>query len=107
MTTRFLPKPQIAVLDPWNFTLPIDVLWAIYARQSTPGQLIKYTESTEMQTDDLIKWLQVRGVRDNYHLFDADLGLSGTLRIDERPDLQEMIRRINADEVKAILVYQI
>jgi DNA invertase Pin-like site-specific DNA recombinase len=107
MTTRFLPKPQIAVLDPWNFTLPIEVLWAIYARQSTPGQVIKYTESTEMQTDDLIKWLQVRGVRNNYHLFDADLGLSGTLRIDERPDLQEMIRRINADEIKAVLVYQI
>jgi hypothetical protein len=107
MATRFLPKPQIAVLDPWNFTLPIDVLWAIYARQSTPGQLLKYTESTEMQTDDLIKWLQVRGVQDNYHLFDADLGLSGTLRIDQRPAIREMIQLINADEVKAVLVYQI
>lgn len=107
MTTRFLPKTQADIVDIWNVTLPIQVLWAIYARQSTPGQVIKYTESTEMQTDDLIKWLQVRGVEDNYHLFDADLGLSGTLRIDERPDLQEMIRRINADEIKAVLVYQI
>ncbi len=107
MTTRFLPKPQTDILDIWNVTLPLQVLWAIYARQSTPGQVIKYTESTEMQTDDLITWLHVRGVRDNYHLFDADLGLSGTLRIDERPDLQEMIRRINADEIKAVLVYQI
>ncbi len=107
MATRFLPKPQVDVIDPWNFTLPLKVLWAIYARQSTPGQLLKYTESTEMQTDDLIKWLQDRGVRDNYHLFDADLGLSGTLRIDERPALRELIRRINADEIKAVLVYQI
>ena len=82
MTTRFLPKTQADIVDIWNVTLPIQVLWAIYARQSTPGQVIKYTESTEMQTDDLIKWLQVRGVEDNYHLFDADLGLSGTLRID-------------------------
>jgi hypothetical protein len=107
MSQRFQPKPQTDLVDPWNISFPVDVLWGIYARQSTPGQLIKHTESTEMQTDDLIAWLQARNVKDNYILFDADLGLSGQLRIDQRPDLQELIRRINADEIKAVLVYQI
>jgi len=107
MATRFLSKPPTQIVDPWNISFPVDVLWGIYARQSTPGQLIKHTESTEMQTDDLILWLQHRQIRDNYVLFDADLGMSGTLRIDQRPALQELIRRINADEIKAVLVYQI
>jgi DNA invertase Pin-like site-specific DNA recombinase len=105
---RFQPKPQQPVIDTWSTQLPTDVLWGIYARQSTPGQLVKYTESTEMQTDDLIEWLRDRHVQDNnIVLFDADLGLSGTLRIDERSDLRELVRRINADEIKAVLVYQI
>lgn len=106
MTRRFLPNPT-SDIDPWDFTIPVNVLWGIYARQSTPGQLIKYTESTEMQTADLIIWLQNRGIEDNYILFDADLGLSGILRIDERPALREVIRRIKADEIKAVLVYQV
>ena len=107
MATRFLTKPRTEIIDPWNISFPVDALWGIYARQSTPGQLINHIESTEMQTDDLILWLQHRNVRDNYVLFDADLGMSGTLRIDQRPALQELIRRINADEIKAVLVYQI
>jgi hypothetical protein len=105
---RFQPKPQQPAIDIWSTQLPTEALWGIYARQSTPGQLIKYTESTEMQTDDLVKWLRDRCVQEeNILLFDADLGLSGTLRIDERSDLRELVRRINADEIKAVLVYQI
>jgi len=107
MTTKFQPKQRTEIIDPWNISFPVDVLWGIYARQSTPGQLLRHQESTEMQTDDLIMWLQHRNVRDNYVLFDADLGLSGTLRIDQRPALLELIRRINAGEIKAVLVYQI
>jgi hypothetical protein len=108
MSIRFQPKPSSELIDPWNMSLPIHAKWGIYARQSTPGQLIKHTESTEMQTDDLIKWLIDRGVQVGYYqLFDADLGLSGTLRIDVRPALRELLRLINADEIKAVLVYQI
>ena len=107
MKNRFQPKPQQAATNIWSTQLPVEVQWGIYARQSTPGQLIKHVESTEMQTDDLIKWLQDRGLQDNYTLFDADLGMSGTLRIDERPALSELIRRINTGEIKAVLVYQI
>jgi len=83
-------------------------MWGIYARQSTPAQLIKHAESTEMQTDDLIRWLVDRGIQDGqWQLFDADLGVSGTLRIDQRTGLQELVERIQVDEIKAVLVYQI
>ncbi len=103
------PRPQTQELnDLWYSPLPLDVMWGIYARQSTTAQLIKHVESTEMQTDDLIAWLVARGKQDGrWKLFDADLGLSGTLRIDQRTGLQELVERIIADEIKAVLVYQI
>src|SRR6266702_1085339 len=104
----FQPKPQAQVIDIWNPTLPIDVLWGVYARQSSMAQLIKHPDSTEMQTDDLIAWLITRGVKEeNIALFDADLGKSGTLRIDQRTGLQELISDIEKDHIKAVLVYRI
>jgi DNA invertase Pin-like site-specific DNA recombinase len=98
------PDPQ----DMWYSPIPLDVMWGIYARQSTQAQLMKNAESTEMQTDDLTAWLIERGIQDgSWKLFDADLGVSGTLRIDERTGLQELVELIKADIIKAVLVYQI
>src|ERR1051326_9408453 len=111
MTHRtFQPKPssELTYADLWNTRLPIEATWGIYARQSTPAQLVKNQESTEMQTDDLIQWLISRGVREGkIFLFDADLGMSGRLRIDQRTGLQELVEQIEKDLVKAVLVYQI
>lgn len=90
----------------WNVQLPLDVNWGIYARQSTPAQVIKNIQSTEMQTDALIDWLRIRGVS-QVTLFDADLGVSGTKRIDERTGLQDLVDKIKRDIIKAVLVYQI
>ena len=104
----FQKKAEPEGNDMWYSPLPLTVMWGIYARQSTQAQLINNTESTEMQTDDLIKWLVDRGVQDEmWRLFDADLGVSGTLRIDQRTGLQELVERIKAGEIKAVLVYQI
>lgn len=104
----FQKKAEPEQNDRWYSSLPLDVMWGIYARQSTQAQLIKNTESTEMQTDDLIAWLVEKGIQDGqWQLFDADLGVSGTLRIDQRTGLQELVERIRADEIKAVLVYQI
>ena len=92
----------------WYSTIPLDVMWGIYARQSSQAQLINNTESTEMQTDDLESWLVTKGVQEGtWQLFDADLGVSGTLRIDQRTGLQELVELIKADLIKAVLVYQI
>jgi hypothetical protein len=104
----FKPRPIEEPMDIWNVKLPLEVLWGIYARQSTPAQLVKNAESTEMQTDDLKAWLASRGVADGqWELFDADLGLSGQLRIDQRTGLQELVEWIKTDKIKAVLVYQI
>src|SRR6185312_13313994 len=104
-------KPKVKEPEPidiWNVKLPLNAIWGIYARQSTPAQLVKNTQSTEMQTDDLIKWIEERNLlARKICLFDADLGVSGTLRIDQRTGLQELVARIEADEIKVVLVYQI
>src|SRR6266700_7801264 len=105
---NFQPRPILQTTDIWNTQLPLASIWGIYARQSTPAQLIKHTQSTEMQTDDLIAWLIEKSVHeDKIFLFDADLGVSGTLRIDQRTGLQELVERILTDEIKAVLVYQV
>ena len=108
VTHKFQPREQAEPNDLWYTQIPLDVMWGIYARQSTQAQVLQYTESTEMQTDDLIAWLVAKGVQEGYwRLFDADLGVSGTLRIDQRTDLQELVECIKRDQIKAVLVYQI
>ncbi len=107
---RFQPAPEQAkeVVDPWNIQFPTDATWAIYARQSTPAQVLKHIESNEMQTEDLRQWLVKRNVPEAHTaLYDADLGVSGAKRIDERIDLQRLVRDILAEKIKAVLVYQI
>ena len=104
----FKPRPKEEPTDIWNVQLPFFAVWGIYARQSSPAQVIKNTQSTEMQTDDLIKWLYDKTLNPRkIHLFDADLGVSGTLRIDQRTGLQDLVARIAAGEIQAVLVYQI
>jgi hypothetical protein len=105
----FNPEPQPTPQDEmWYSPIPLDVMWGIYARQSTLGQLLNHTESTEMQTDDLKAWLVQKGVKDGqWKLFDADLGVSGTLPIEQRTGLQELVEYIKSGLIKAVLVYQI
>src|SRR5205807_2723785 len=104
----FQPQQKTTQEEMWYSTIPVDLMWGIYARQSTQAQLIKNTESTEMQTEDLIQLLVDRGVKGgNWQLFDADLGLSGTLTIDERTGLQDLVEQIKEEKIKAVLVYQI
>src|SRR5947209_7027292 len=71
--------------------LRITKLLAIYARrsdQTAKNEKKDRTQSREMQTGDFIKW----GIRNGWpatliHPYFADLGLSGTLRPDQRPDM--------------------
>lgn len=105
----FNPEPQATPQDDmWYSPIPLDVMWGIYARQSTLVQLVDHVDSTEMQTEDLIQLLCKKGVKDgNWQLFDADLGVSGTLPIEKRTGLQDLVELIKADIIKAVLVYQI
>src|SRR5713226_1748428 len=64
---------------------------AIYARRSNPTARNKETDtsqSREMQTEDLLSWaIGQRWNEEDLEPYFADLGLSGTLRPDERPDM--------------------
>src|SRR5205085_9354986 len=42
-----------------------------------------------------------------WKMFDADLGISGTLPIEQRTGLQELVEYIKSGLIKAVLVYQI
>src|SRR5437764_10605464 len=73
---------------------------AIYARRSDPTAKDKSrdrSQSREMQTDDLINWGCQQGwLQDLLFPYFADLGLSGTLRPDQRPDMLRLFDDIDA-----------
>lgn len=81
----------------------------IYARQSTTKQLVENRESSEMQTKDQLERVQVIGWRDkNITVFvegNGKRGVSGTLRIDERPGLSALLEGVYNDKFKTIFVY--
>jgi hypothetical protein len=72
----------------------------IYARRSDPtakDAKKDRTQSREMQTDDMIKWGKRSGWIENLiHPYFADLGLSGTLRPDQRPDMLRLFDDIDS-----------
>lgn len=69
---------------------------ANYARQSNPYANKKKSESREMQTVDIIKWCVEQGwTEDLLDPYYADLGLSGTLRPDKRPDMLRLFDNID------------
>ena len=73
---------------------------ALYARRSDPEARDRNkdkSQSREMQTDDLIRWGMKQGwMRELLHEYFADLGLSGTLRPDQRPDMLRLFDDIDS-----------
>src|SRR2546425_717744 len=73
---------------------------AIYARRSDPtakDENRDRTQSREMQTGDLLKWGERQGwTQELLHEYFADLGLSGTLRPDQRPDMLRLFDDIDS-----------
>jgi hypothetical protein len=73
---------------------------AIYARRSNPtakDEKRDRTQSREMQTEDMMKWCVRNGwVDSRIHPYFADLGLSGTLRPDQRPDMLRLFDDLDA-----------
>jgi DNA invertase Pin-like site-specific DNA recombinase len=72
----------------------------VYARRSDPYAKDKQkdrTQSREMQTDDMISWhVDKDWASDIVFPYFADLGLSGTLRPDQRPDMLRLFDDIDA-----------
>ena len=91
----------------WTTTeLPLWANVGVYARQSTQMQVKTATNSTEMQTDDLVDFARRLGWQDEQIIvFTQDLGRSGRLRIDEREGLRTLVAHIEANTMKAVIVF--
>ncbi len=90
----------------WTQELPTDHACQVYPRVSTPEQ--KKNVSAEMQQDKgfaiLCGW-----VDDEAHIImdTDDLGLSGQLKMEERPAFVKMLRRIEDGTVKVVIAAQV
>src|SRR5690242_299241 len=85
--------------------MPTSLNLLVYPRQSTQAQVLHHTTSTEMQTADLVEigvrygWLPEKCI-----IIDDDLGVSGTLDIDERVGLTKVMEQIDQLKSRAVLV---
>lgn len=81
--------------------LPLDRLIAIYYRQSTDAQIGNI--STAIQTVDMAALLERYGWQEEQIiLIDADAGISGTTKIDERPGMSKLFNLIIKKEIGAV-----
>jgi DNA invertase Pin-like site-specific DNA recombinase len=104
---RLQPREKRVLSSEWvNTELPLQASVGIYARQSTPMQVKVHSNSTEMQTEDLVEFARRLGWDDDKIIvFTQDLGLSGRLRIDEREGLRTLVSRIEDGTIKAVIVF--
>lgn len=108
MTRKILPPPQqqAIVVPSWKQELLTDCACQVYPRVSTPEQ--KKNVSAEMQQDKsfavLCGWID----EENNIIMDTDdLGLSGQLKMEERPAFVKMLRRIANGTVKTVIAAQV
>jgi DNA invertase Pin-like site-specific DNA recombinase len=87
--------------------LPTHLNLIVYPRQSTQAQVLNHAMSTEMQTDDLIEiGVRYGWGRERCLVIDDDLGVSGTLGIDERIGLTKVMEQIDQHQSRAVLICQ-
>ncbi len=109
---KFLPMPEEQDSLSVRPTLRTDTPTAGYARRSNPYAKDKEkdkSQSREMQTEDLREWAIAQGWKDkDFHPYFADLGLSGTLRPDQRPDMLRLFDDIDARKFDggSVICYQ-
>ena len=81
--------------------LPTQHPIAVYYRQSTGAQIGNI--STSIQTVDMVKYLQNLGWAErNIIMIDMDGGVSGSLKIDERPGMKRLFDHITEGKVRAV-----
>ncbi len=106
------PLPEEEASQYIRPTLRVNNRAANYARRSNPYARDKdkdNSQSTEMLTEDLMCWARGEGwsevLLDPYY---ADLGLSGTLRPDQRPDMLRLFDNIDAGKYDhgSVICYQ-
>ena len=115
---RFQPREDNTPDRPTPFGMgpsyPIHSPMAIYGRQSTKNQVENNRESYEAQTTDLLKRALGMGWKEDLLIVYTEnirsdgrvRSASGRLRIDQREGLSALVERIEAGEIKAVMVYQ-
>ena len=107
-TTRIHPLEEIQAkkteTPTWKQELPITHHAQIYPRVSSPEQ--KKNVSAEMQQDNgfalMCGWTEDLIIMDT-----EDLGLSGQLRMEDRPAFVKMLRNIATGQVKVVIAAQV
>src|SRR5438034_5254409 len=106
MTRKILPPTQKneTVLPSWKQELLTNYACQVYPRVSSPEQ--KKNVSAEMQQDKgfalLCGWIEERIIMDT-----DDLGLSGQLRMEDRPAFVKMLRNIANGTIKVVIAAQV
>src|SRR6266700_871039 len=106
MARKILPTPPEPerTYHSWKQELLTDLSCQVYPRVSSPEQ--KKNVSAEMQQDKgfaiLCGWLEETIIMDA-----DDLGLSGQLKMEDRPAFVKMLRRISDGTIKTIIAAQV
>lgn len=106
-----LEQEQRIALELMQPALPTHKLLLIYGRQSLEKQRVEHKESARQQAVELLKRGRDLGWLDkNIHVLIENVlmkniaSVSGSLRIDERPGLQNIVSLIETGKVGAVLV---
>jgi len=104
-------KPKRWELYQMEWQIPnlrTDELVGVYPRQTTKKQLKNNRQSFEKQTQDSIKVLVKRGwLEDLVKIYDQDMGRSGTLGIEYREGLNQMIADIREGKTRTVYAAEV
>jgi DNA invertase Pin-like site-specific DNA recombinase len=111
MTNNNQRKPKRWELYQMEWQIPdlrTDEPIGVYPRQSTKKQLKNNRQSFEKQTQDSIKYLMKRGWPEELiKVYDQDMGLSGTLGIEDRESLNQLIADIRAGRRRTVYAAEV
>jgi len=107
-TQRKLKRWELYQME-WEIPdLRIDEPVGVYPRLSTKKQLKNNRQSFEKQTQDSIKHLMKRGWDEPLiKVYDQDMGLSGTLGIEDREGLNQIIADIRAARIRTVYAVEV
>lgn len=110
-TTPKQKKPKRWELYQMEWEIPdlhIEEPVGVYPRQSTKKQLRNNRQSFEKQTQDSVKYLVRRGWDESLiRVYDQDMGMSGTLGIEDREGLNQTIADIRAGRIRTIYAAEV
>ncbi len=109
MATASKPKRWELYQMEWQIPdLRTDDPVGVYPRQSTKKQLKNNLQSFEKQTQDSKKYLMRRGWTEGLiRVYDQDMGRSGTLGIEDREGLNQMIADIRAGRIRTVYAAEV